>query len=801
MATTPSSPAAPRRSSDGTAGLADWLHRHEYVAAALFLAAVLGIYFIAVFDGSQLGQSHILFGEVPWHYNEPPGIEALTRSAEGDAAHTFYPLLVLAREQVHAGHIPLWNPDSYAGTVLLGDMQSALLFPLTWLALILPLKFAWGLIVVLKLLMGGLGTYALGRQLSVSRRGGLVAGVVYMLSAPLIVFAQSPQGTVFGLVPWLLLTTDRLYRRPDGVRFVQLAVVVLLTVLAGHPESAALAFAAAGLYLLVLALLDPGARAKARERGRTIGLWIGASALGIAASGAALVPFIQAYWPSADRVEHHLQAGSYLSPHLALYYAVPTIYGSGQPHVYLYTPFPFYQSIAGYFGIAALLLAAVAFARGRRRPEVQALGVLALVSAMALFDVPPVSWIVKHVPPFSSIVVQRIYVFIALAGALGAGAAFTSLSRRKLSSQSIARIALAGVVVISVFLLVEQSSGRLVAPEHVKLAAIERAILFFALGIGCLAVLGRARGMVPFLLVVAVCVLDLAFLQGYNVSLPPAKAYPPKPPSIAYLQRQPGLFRVSAVRAGFAMDVFLPNAAATYGLEGIEGHDPPVSKRWALFQRDVLGQQGLSLERLLTAPRTTGPSLTALRMMNTRFYIAKPGASSPNPALRTAYSGPDATVFEDPAALPRAYVVPSIEGKSDSDARGILSRGGIDPRQTALVPAGTPALPAGRRAFVPAQTTEVSADHVRVRVAGGGGGWLVLANAYSPQWRAKVDGHSVKVRPTNYAAMGVPLAPGPHTVEFQMSHSGFWLGVGLSLASLAVMGGVLLGGRRARRRT
>jgi hypothetical protein len=799
LGTTPSSSAVPRQSSDGALHLPDWLRRHEYLAAGLFFALVLGIYFIAVFDGNQLAQSHILFGEIPWHFNEPAGIEALTRSAEGDAAHTFYPLLVAAREQVHAGHIPLWNPDSYGGTVLLGDMQSALLFPLTWLALILPLKFAWGLIVVLKLLIAGLGTYALARQLSVGRSGGLLAGVVYMLSAPEIVFAQSPQGTVFGLIPWLLLATDRLYRRTDGVRFVQLSFVVLLTVLAGHPESAALAFVAAGFYLLVLAWREPASRSKVRARGRTVGMWIGAHALGIAASGAALIPFIQAYWPSADRVEHHLQNGSYLSPHLALFYAVPTIYGDGQPHVYLYTPFPFYQNIAGYFGIAALLLAAVALARGRRRPEVQALGALALVAAMALFDVPPVSLIVKHVPPFSSIVVQRVYVFIALAGALGAGAAFTSLSRRKLSDRSIASIALAGIVAVGAFLLVEQLSGRLVAPEHVKLAAIERALVFFALGIGCLALLGRAHGAAPLLLVVVVCVLDVSFLQGYNVSLPPAKAYPPKPGSIAYLQRQPDLFRVSAVRAGFNMDVFLPNAAATYGLEGIEGHDPPVSKRWALFQRNVLGQQGLSLERLLTAPLTSGASLTALRMMNTRFYIAKPGAASPNPALRTAYSGPDATVFEDPDALPRAYVVPAIQSEPDGDALDILGRDGLDPRKTAMVPVGTPPLPAGQRTFAAEPAKEVSPDHVRVSVAGGGGGWLVLANAYSPQWRAKVDGHSVKLRATNYAAMGVPLTPGRHTVDFQLSHRGFSLGVGLSLASLLAMGGVLLRARRNRR--
>jgi hypothetical protein len=223
-----------------------------------------------------------------------------------------------------------------------------------------------------------------------------------------------------------------------------------------------------------------------------------------------------------------------------------------------------------------------------------------------------------------------------------------------------------------------------------------------------------------------------------------------------------------------------------------------VSARWARFQRDVLGQQGLSLERLLTAPKPTGAGLTGLEMMNTRFYIAKPDAQSPNPTFPTAYSGPDAKVFEDPGALPRAYVVPSIRKVSDSDALGQLGKGQVDPRQVALVPPDAPDLPGGQRSFAPAEVKNLSADHVRVTVPAGGGGWLVLANAYSGQWRAKVDGKGVKIRPTNYAAMGVPLAAGRHTVDFELSHTGFNIGVVITLISLAGMSAVLVRSRRRR---
>jgi hypothetical protein len=145
-------------------------------------------------------------------------------------------------------------------------------------------------------------------------------------------------------------------------------------------------------------------------------------------------------------------------------------------------------------------------------------------------------------------------------------------------------------------------------------------------------------------------------------------------------------------------------------------------------------------------------------------------------------------------------VVPSIRKATDDDALDQLGRGAVDPRKVALVPPDAPDLPAGPRTFAAAGSKNVSPDHVRVTVPGGTGGWLVLADAYSPHWRAKVDGHSVKLRPTNYAAMGVPLPPGRHTVDFQLSHTGFNIGVAITLASLAGMGLVLLRARRRRPR-
>jgi uncharacterized membrane protein YfhO len=78
-------------------------------------------------------------------------------------------------------------------------------------------------------------------------------------------------------------------------------------------------------------------------------------------------------------------------------------------------------------------------------------------------------------------------------------------------------------------------------------------------------------------------------------------------------------------------------------------------------------------------------------------------------------------------------------------------------------------------------------EHVELTVPAGPPGWLVLANAYSPDWKATVDGRPIAVSPTNFAAMGIPVSAGRHTVQFYLSRTTYGLGGAISLVSLALV--------------
>src|SRR5262249_44192274 len=161
-------------------------------------------------------------------------------------------------------------------------------------------------------------------------------------------------------------------------------------------------------------------------------------------------------------------------------------------------------------------------------------------------------------------------------------------------------------------------------------------------------------------------------------------------------------------------------------------------------------------------------------------YVAAPNARKPFAEFRTVYRGRDATVFEDPGALPRAYVVGAVRSLDDAGALAALRAGAVDPRRAAVVPLHTPAIHGGGR-YRAARTPELGPGHLQVSVPSGAPGWLVVGASYSPLWTASVDGHERRLYPTNAASLGLPLDAGPHIVELRITATHAIVGLVISL--------------------
>ena len=754
------------------------MRRREWVWACVFYSLLACFWFFPLLRGDQIGQSYTNFSYVPF-YASLPSERLPPRSMAQDAALTFYPWARVARAQLRDGSLPLWNRYEYGGTTLVGNFQSALFSPLNWPLLVIPLGFAFGVVALLKLFVAGLGAYALARGLDSGREGAFLAGIVYMLSAPLIAWVQWPNAAVFALFPWVLLGIWRVYRDVSPQAVAGLGLGVGLTVLAGHPESALLSLSAAAVFAATLA-------ARSGRWLRVSALCVGGAVLGAAISAAATMPFLEALAASVTRsgffhvTELPLERG--------LAFAMPQLFGDGElgpgEAQGLYGMAYLNEDIAIWFGLPALVLACTA-ARAWRRPAVLALAAVGMVALAAMFGIPPVSWLIEHVKPWSTTTLgARIGFVIALVGAVGAGLGFGDLAKRPLSLRGAIAVVAGVTVVFGAGYLLANGSGTLEAPPDVKRDAIRAGLLTLA-GSGVLLLAVGRLPRAPVAVATAVLMmLSLGSLRDFNVFLPPKVAYPPEPPALKALNGQSG--RVGVIPTGKTPKVPPPNVLSSYGLSTLEGYDFPLSRRWSYFQSLVLGFRSLRPEYAHATEMPTEQSLTGMRMFNTRFYLAAPGSKSPYDGFDVYYDGPDATIFHDRLALPRAFVVNSVREVPESQTIDEMLGGDIDFRREAIVPEGSGIEGATNRSARTARAVQVSGDRVRVTLGQGGSGWLVLADAYAPNWKAKVDDENVEVRPTNYAAMGVPVPRSARVVEFYLDRTSLWVGVAITVLALCV---------------
>ena len=126
----------------------------------------------------------------PW----VPFLRSETLAAPGlsDPVWQFVPWLSLARRQLAAGGLPLWNPHQDGGVPLLGNAISALLSPLVWPALLLGVAAGWNLSLLLRILLAAGATYAWLRDLSRSRWASALGAFAFALSGAFVAWLEHP---------------------------------------------------------------------------------------------------------------------------------------------------------------------------------------------------------------------------------------------------------------------------------------------------------------------------------------------------------------------------------------------------------------------------------------------------------------------------------------------------------------------------------------------------------------------------------------------------------------------------------
>ena len=349
---------------------------------------------------------------------KPPGLVRPSNAELGDAPRYVQPFL--HRTAAAFPDAPLWNPSITAGRPLEANGQSAVFSPFNLPAYVLSFWTALGWIAVLKLWVAAFGTYLLGRALGLRFGGALVAGLVFALNLRMVTWLSYDHAGVWALLPWLLLLTERLVRRPGLLPACGLAAVVALQFLSGHAESSFHVLLATAAFLALRLW-----QARTPPWPALLG-FAAAVAGGAALAAVALVPFLELLWHSADfrdrggqSIDVHLPTQDALGLFLPDYWGRPT-----------QTPLrPFLLERSFYVGALPLLLAGIALIV-RPRAERVAIAAFGCTCFAVAVGIPPFSQVVTRLPVFSAGHNTRLVVLTMLALALLAGWGLDELTQR-----------------------------------------------------------------------------------------------------------------------------------------------------------------------------------------------------------------------------------------------------------------------------------------------------------------------------------------------------------------------------------
>src|SRR5262249_17119670 len=168
------------------------------------------------------------------------------------------------------------------------------------------------------------------------------------------------------------------------------------------------------------------------------------------------------------------------------------------------------------------------------------------------------------------------------------------------------------------------------------------------------------------------------------------------------------------------------------------------------------------------------------------------------------YDDDAAQIYENPRALPRAWLVPQLEDVSPEDAlrrlRGEAPRS-LSPREVALLHPPTDIV-AKRRLDLPqgafkapaeARVVNYEPNRLAIETVADKRATLVVSEMNYPGWEATIDGRPAPILTANYLLRSMIVPEGRHRVEMRYTAPAARRGAVISaLALLALLGGVIL---------
>jgi hypothetical protein len=792
-------------------------HQH-WTAAVAFALLALAYLWPALVQGQPLLPASSLYQVAPWSSFLPADLADYFNPSLTDVPTSYYPWWTLARQLLHAGVFPAWNPYAFGGTPLFANPEVAWLSPFTLPLWILPLNWALGFVAAVKLWLAGFGAYLLTRELRLGFWPALIAGLSFALCTFNVVWlSYGVHVSVAVMLPWALWLAERVVHRGRPADALALVLVVTVVSTGGHPGTHLHVLTAVVLYALLRIALVGGL--ERRDRLRRLSLVGAALGLGTLLAAVVLLPAQQAAIDTAGAAARRNGSADFPGSRLSLSALRAALFPDwwGRPSEETLPGPGNYSERALFAGTIPLVLATAALVARedwRRKAPFAALGALALAIGLRA---PLIRDVVVNAPLFDRVQNQRILLWFLLAvavlSAFGLQAVLDGSAGRRRTWGALAVALGCGAVAVATVGAAPGALGRAVhyvlhrsgelADGVLPLASVGWFLLFgtaFAALLLAAARVPRHRSAIGAAVMLLVALEMLHFAHGFQTMGPSARAIPPRTPAIAFLQQHRDEGRIAG--AGYAL---ANDWSSLYGLRDARGYDAPqpslrFHRLWATMNPQQTTHHSYAFTGL-------GPeAVRVLSMLGTRYVLLDPGTPGASSSLPVVYRGSDATIVANEGALPRALVARAVHVAGGLEEEiGTVTEAAFDPQRDVVVRRDE--LPvsfdAARRSRGSVLVTDEQNARVTLRARLTRPSVVLLGDTWAPGWGVRVDGRPAQALQADVVLRGVAVPAGEHEIVWSYRVPGLRAGTVLSLLALLTTlvwaGALVVRARRARR--